>query len=151
MKNGFDDRAVRFQAARDHTHLVKLQFLVINEFKDLLRRRGDFVMDPESIDDPALPMFRQGGIFSPYVIIENTRGGGQDGLGFQLFYRFGIVAVNIAFVKALGETPGIVARFGGETGKKKRGWIVARYGIKKIQLDLRQIIEAVIKNLTELP
>src|SRR5262245_12514165 len=102
-------------------------------------------MDAEGIGDPALPTIRQIGIGALFVIVEQTRGSGQDGLSFQLFYRFGIVAVNIAFVKALGETPGIVARFGGEAGEKKRGWIVARYGIKKIQLDLRQIIEAVIK------
>ncbi len=50
----------------------------------------------------------------------------------------------------LGEAPCGMTWLGGEKRKKQCGWVVACNGVKKIDLDLCQIIETVIKNLAEL-
>jgi hypothetical protein len=71
-------------------------------------------------------------------------------LRFQLLRGFGVVSLNVTLVKALGEAPGVMTRLGGQIGKIERGRIVARDRVKKVYLNLRQIIKAIIENLTKL-
>ena len=60
------------------------------------------------------------------------------------------MSLDIAFVETLSKAPGVVARLGGEERKKQRCRIVARHGVKKIHLNLGQIVKSIIENPGEL-
>src|SRR5581483_1129164 len=60
------------------------------------------------------------------------------------------VPLHVALVKTLGETPGIVSRPGAQQRKKQSDRKAARQGVKKIQLDLGEVVKAVVKNPAEL-
>ena len=58
-------------------------------------------------------------------------------------------ALNVALVKALGETPALVARLRPE--REEKGCRIILYdGVKEIHLYLSKIVKAVIENLREL-
>ena len=59
-------------------------------------------------------------------------------------------ALNVALVKALGETPALVARLRPQEREKKGCRIILYDGVKEIHLYLSKIVEAVIENLREL-
>ena len=52
---------------------MKLQLAVLGKSQDLFRRRGDFIVNAESTDDVALPVFRKVAVFSLFVVIEQAR------------------------------------------------------------------------------
>ncbi len=70
VENIFDDGAVGLQTSRNDADLMKLHLAIVDEPENLFGRRGDFIVDAESVDDPAVPVFWKIGIFSFFVVIE---------------------------------------------------------------------------------
>src|SRR6187431_2490302 len=60
------------------------------------------------------------------------------------------MSLDVTLVEARGEAPGVMTWRGGEQWKEQLGRIPARDRAKKIELNLRQIVKAVIKNFREL-
>ncbi len=154
-KNFLDPRAVGFERAPDDADLIEGKPLLHNQPEDLFRGGVDLLARAEAA--PGLDANAVDFRLARPVLVGGEKGqqrrvGGDRSRGDQIADpgSAGGHAVHVSFVKALGEGPGPMFRLFVDERKKERRGIRARDRLEDVELDLRQIVKAVVKDALEL-
>src|SRR5437870_7426818 len=71
-KDFFDRHPVTLKAPGDYADLIERYVVIADQAQDFLCHRADFVVNAESVEDPAAPVYRRRLIQSLRVFVKET-------------------------------------------------------------------------------
>src|SRR5688500_11196096 len=114
-KDLFDLCAITIQNSRNHADLIERDAVLLGEEQDLLGHRADLIVNAKGIDDPAVPIDRQGSVLPIRVLIKNSETLRQLSRVIALQQKILCLLatgppLEVPGVKALGELPTFMRR-----------------------------------------